>query len=343
MKSLNRFLGMATGVFLILLIAAVIISTIYVSSNKNIFTENNFGNGFNNVNWSWDWPWSNQEHSKDYETVIVEDSKQFDLPKNMYINVAIDEVIFIEESRTDVRVEYFSERPDTSNYEVEYATEDVDDSLYINSQISIRNLILDSDYESYIKIHVPLDFPLDRLELTMSMGEINQSSILENVTNLKIDAQLGDVNLDINGKKETLTVNCSMGNIDLTVDDSVETLDVSANFGKMDLKIEGTVNDLYASADMGDLTLNSSEEIQNMKVNASMGNIDGTFRKKVDSIEADCSMGNIHLTLYDNEASTVYADASMGNVNVNLPMVKESADPDFRLTASMGNIDLKIK
>ncbi len=337
MRSFNRFMGITALVLVVVLIGSIIFTSTYVASHRELLNELG-GNGV-----QWNWSFGSNERSSHYETLTQSDETSFALPESIILDIGTDELIFIEEDRKDILVVYVNEYPDTPLYQVDYHTEMKNDTLYITSSQNIKSLYLDKDYESRITIHVPQDFKLDTLDLTMSMGEITQQSIMNNVDNLILSANLGDIDVEIDSPKDSLSIDCAMGSIELDVNAPVKTLDCQASFGEVNLNLGSSVGSLSTSADMGSINITAQSDIQTVELSAQMGSITGNFDGRVDKMTADCDMGSINLEMEKTDGITAYIDADMGSVEIDddIDLVKENADPDYKLSAQMGDIEIK--
>lgn len=339
MKSMNRFMGITALVLAILLIASVVGGTVYVSTHKGLF--NDFGNinMFNSRNWNMNFSF-NGKKSSTFETLKTSKSDNFILAKSLVIDVAVDDITFIEEDRGDILVEYYNEHPDSPLYDVTYSAEETDETLYINSTYSVSNLFIDQTYESSITIHVPQDYECDTLDVTMSMGDLTDDSIFDGARNLNIHSNLGSINLEVTSPKDSLSVTCDMGDIDLTISAPIESFDAKTNFGEMNIDINDSVGSLWCDLDMGSLTINSDGTIDNANMTAKMGSLECSFNERVNKLTADANMGSINIDFGNNSDSTVYVNTNAGSIDSDLPVVKESSDPDFRFYANMGSINI---
>lgn len=336
---LNRFLGKTALILTILLIASVAFGSFYVSSNKSIWNALNF-NVYNGSNFNFNFSF-NGKRSSTFETLTTKKSDNFETVKDIVINVAVDNVSFVKEDRSDILVDYNNEHPDTPLYSTSYSSKETNGKLYINSTYSVSNLFIDKKYDSSIVIHVPNNYEADSLDLTMSMGDITDKSIYDNTKNLIIHANLGSVDVDITKPKNSLSVSCDMGDIDITLDAPVDTFDANANFGKISIKNDDKIGNLWCDLDMGSLDIHSSGTINNVSLSAKMGSIEGIFNGFVNKMTATANMGSIDLYFKNNDNSTVYADASAGSIHSELQTVKESNNPDFKFYANMGSINIR--
>lgn len=340
MKSFNKFLGLTSVVLLILLIGSIFVISMYLVSNPKIADD--FSIDFPH-NLSVNWGSFGGKRSSSFKTVVIEESKSFSVCDEIVIDTAFEDIIFVEEERDNILVEYYHEKPDTPLYKVSYSIDYTDDKLTITSNSTIRSLMTDKSYDRYVKIYVPNDYTFETLDLSSSLGEINNDSILSNVDNLIVNADLGDVNFEIESPKKSVTLNCDMGRLEFTSFASIESFDASCSLGDINIELMDPVGALWCTVDMGSLDISAEDTIDKATLNASMGNIDGKFKGHVGSMTAEADMGNITMSLHDNEESTAYADADLGDVDCDLPIVKKNTNPDFELYASLGNINVKLR
>lgn len=339
MKSINKFMGATALVLAFLFIASIVGGSIFISTHRwllNDFGNMNFVNGRNmDFNFSFD-----GKKSSTFETLTNSKTESFPLAKSIVIDVAMDKITFIEEDRTDIKIDYYNEQPDSPFYEVSYKAEELDGTLYINSTFSVSNLFIDQNYEHTITIYIPKDYECDLLDLNISMADITEDSIFDGARNINIHSNMGSIELEVTTPKDTLSITCDMGDIDLIVSAPIESIDVKTNFGEMNLDVNATVGTLWCNLDMGSLEIASDSVIDQVNLSAKMGSIECTFKEHINKLSADANMGSIDIEFGNNDDSTVYANANAGSIDSDLPVVKESSDPDFRIYANMGSISI---
>ena len=124
MKSFHRIMGYLSGIFVLMIIVSISISSSYMKRNEITFSQlfSETGSLQYGGNWSLSLEglFSNHLKSSDYETIRIEESNQFDLAKEIFISSSIEDVIFIEEDRSDIQVDYYRELPDTNADSVRY-------------------------------------------------------------------------------------------------------------------------------------------------------------------------------------------------------------------------------
>lgn len=345
MKSLNKVLGITAIVLVVLLFSTLIATSVYLTSNKEILEEFPSFHGFTNRSFYFNNSIGPHKRSSSFQTLEVSREDRFENPKSMVIDVAIEPILFIEEDRSDILVEYYHEYPDSSLYSFDYKTNMENDILYISSSYTVLDIFFDRDYESYIYIHVPTGYTLDTLDLTYDLGEVTDDSIFESVNDLNIHANLGDVNLSIDSPKNNLSITCDMGNIALITNAPIKKLNAEANFGKIELNLLETVGSLYTNLDMGNLELYAEGKIESAFTEADMGNIHADFKEQVKTLVARADFGNVSMTFYNNPSSTVYTNSDFGNTKISpdFKTVKEGDNPDFKVYTNMGQIELLTK
>lgn len=341
MRGFHKFLGITALILTIILILTLTFTGYYISRHKEILTKLQNIHFPNMSNVDYEWSLFNSQKSSSFETLTTTKTDYFELPETMVIDVSIEKIEFVEEDRSDILVEYYNEYPNSPLYNVDYNSNMMDGTLYISTSYKISDLFIDKTYKSKITIHVPKDYVFNNLDITLSMGELNDQSILKNVNNLKMTAKMGDITASITTPKESLVINTEAGNIDLDISAPVSVLESKSNFGETRLKLSEHVGSLICELDMGNLVIKSLKSIDVMSFTAKMGSIEGEFKDEIGKLVAIAEMGNIELTFDKNENATVYIDSDMGNIDTDFESVKESDNPDFKLYSNMGNITLK--
>lgn len=346
MKQFNRLMGITAIICIIALITSGIISLSYIASNKydfdNIF-EDEFYIDFSFHDFDFPSLFSTKKHSSSFETIIKEDSKEFNLVDEISINSSIEKIKFIEESRSNIKIDYYREKPDTKLYKTSYNSKIIDNKLIINSTLSTKNLITNIHYDGYINIYIPKDYKFNKIVIDTSLARISNESIYDNVDTLLLHAKLGDINIDINKPKDFLSIDCDLGDVDINVNSEIKSLDINLNMGSSNIKLANSVEKLICKNNMGEINLDSSGNLENVSLESDMGSITSVFKDHVKTLSASTSMGSIEATFYSNNNSIVYANKKLGSVNSDLPIVNNKTDADFIFTANMGSIDIKTK
>lgn len=340
MKGFHKFLGVTALLLTVILILTLSFTGYYISRHKEILTQ------FQNIhfptvtNVQYDWSLFNSQKSSTFETLTTSKTNNFDLPETIVIDVSLETIEFVEEDRTDILVEYYNEYPNSPLYKAEYFPELIDSTLYIRTNYKITDLFIDKKYDSKITLHVPKDYICKNLDITLSMGELNDKSIYKNASNLKLTAKLGDIDVNITTPKDTLIVNSEAGNIDLEISAPVSIFESKSNYGETKLDFNEKVGSLFCELDMGNLTVRTEKPIDIASLSAKMGNIEANFSENVEKLTASAEMGNVEMVFGNNNDSTVYIDTDMGNINSDFELVKENDHPDFKVYSNMGNVSL---
>jgi hypothetical protein len=330
-KSFNKYLGYTALILFIILILSALVSVSYINSNSDLQA----------IDFNGDFTFSLgsfSERSSNYDTVSITDSQTFSLKEKIIINSTWDEVLFIQEEREDILVECYVEKPDTPLYNVRYSMNETDDSLLINSETNIRNLMTDIDYVNYIKIYIPYDYECDTLDMTMSIGTINNDSIFDNIANLILTSDIGNIDVDITTPKKNLIVSCDLGDVAIKTTAEIDYFECSNDLGDMDIIIDNTVNTFVGSANMGSIDITANDSIDNVDLSSDLGSVTAIFKEPVAALTAETDLGSIDATFYKNDDATTYVENEFGNIYNDFEIVDSDADPDFYFYASLGSI-----
>lgn len=342
MKKFHKLLGTTALTLTIVLVLTTTFTGYYLSKHKEILTQfhtMNFAPFVTNVHY--DWSLINNQKSSSFKTITDTKKNNFPLCDTLVINVTLENLKFVEEDRTDILVEYTNEHPDTNLYQIDYRAEKIDQTLYVETEYAISDLFIDKEYKSGIVIHVPKNYTFKNMDMTLSMGQVNSDNIYEHVNNLKITSNLGDIRLDITTPKDSLIVDNDAGNMELTVSAPISEFEAKSSFGESKFEFEDTVKSIVCDLDMGNLTLETQKPIDQVSLVTNMGNINATFQEHVNRLTARSDVGNVDMKFHNNQDSTVFLEADMGNVNTDFTVVKENDHPDFKVSADLGNVNLK--
>jgi hypothetical protein len=309
MKSFNRFLGFSALILVILMITSFMIAFSYTVSHPDLF--DSFHISFSDsFNWN-----INNHKSSDYETIV--EAKNFttdNVISTISINSDFTEIIFIEEDRSDILVEQYLEKPNTSAYRTSYDVSVDDDELKIISSQSIFNIMLDRDYENKITIHVPNNVHFTTLDIKSALKEITKESILSNVDNIYIDDNIGRVTIDITSPKEVVKVTSDIGSITITGSSNISTLDLTSNLDSIYLDFDGNIDYLYMESDLGSINAIITGAIQAGNIVTDIGKVVLRFGSDIGSLDVTTSVGNIDL--YMRENFSTYAQSDTGSENI---------------------------
>lgn len=263
--------------------------------------------------------------------------------ENIRIDTDVAKLTFIQEDRTDIKVEYIYTKPDTNKYIIKYDPKISGNTLDISQNIITRNFfgsMNDSFYKNDLFIYVPEDFTVNQLSIDKSLGDIISSDFYSNATDIDFYSSLGDIDVTLANTKNSVTLKASMGKINLINNASIDKLEVSSNNGSIDIRSSEAIKDIAIDADMGSILLNADDKVNNCRIEANMGSITASFKEKVDSFNITCDMGDIEIDLYDNDDSIIGTDVSMGKLKTDFANASNSKG-DYYVECDMGNITLK--
>lgn len=310
-----------------------------IESSKKSWNNNwnvNWNNGNVNVSWS-------NNRFKKYKTInnSIVDNFSTATIKDIDIQTDISNLIFVEEDRQDVQVDYAYSKPDTSDYTVIYDAELKGNTLVIQQELKIKNYPSSIDaYDNDITIRIPKGLQVDQLSYHNNLGAIKDSFFYSRVKELELNASLGKIDIKLDNDLDKVKLVASMGDLKLVSDADITTLDMKADNGKLNLTSRGDIKNLIMNASMGSITTNNKGTIHNCTMNADMGSIRGTFYKQLKSLKVKCDMGSVDLTLYENDYTVFNTDVSMGKLTTDF---QKGSNKDFEIECDMGSITLRKK
>jgi hypothetical protein len=317
-------MGFLSGIFLLIIILSVTVASSYMQRNDISFED--LFDGSSSIQYGNDWNFNgnfifNQTNkSSDYETRIIEKNETFDIVDELFISTTIEEVVFVEEDRSDILVEYYRESPDTGAYDVKYKTSSTSNKLSVSTSLSIRNLRLNKEYKGKITIHIPSDYIFEKVTLDSGAAKIRTENIYS--------------------KTRALSIIASFGDIDITTDSPIEKVNVRCNLGSITLNVNKPINDLYIDCEMGDIKINTSSIIEYVSVVNNMGSINADFLENISGATFENNMGDINVTFHKNDDMAIYIDTNLGDTSSDYSTTS-SNNTNFSFMTNMGSIKVK--
>lgn len=344
MKSFHKTMGYLSGIFIIMIISSLAVSSSYMTRNnikfRDLFDGTTRLNFDENFDFQLDSLFNNLEKASHFDTKIIEKSDSFESVKELFISSSIEEISFIEEDRKDIKVDYFRELPNSKYYTVTYSASASNDKLTISAATAIKNLTINRDYKGSITVHVPNGYAFNKITLDSGISKLKTENIYPNTKNLTIISSLGDVDLDINNSLDSLSITSNLGSVKLKVEAAIKKLYVNCDLGKIDLSLNASVDDLSIEENLGDIFLTSESTLGVIKVKNNMGKIEGNFNGTIDGADFVNNMGNINITLADNDNISIYVETNLGSVDSDYPKTDKKST-DFKFTSNMGSIHVK--
>lgn len=338
MKSFHRTMGYLSSIFLLMIILSIVIASSYMNRNSisltQLFSEvgDISNNSTNNISF-----WGSGKSSSDYTTVNISESETFDLVEEIFVSASIEEVIFIEDDRDDILVEYHRERPDTSNYEVNYSANASNNKLSISATLKSKSISINKAYKGTIKIYVPNDYRFDKVTIDSGAAKITSENIYTNTNSLSAIASFGDIDFEINNPIDEVIISCNFGSIKVEVNESIKDFDVTCDLGEINLTLNDSIDTLTVNEDMGDVEINATSPLGSVNIQNNMGAIEAEFLESVEALVIENNMGDINVSLHDNDDITIYMDTDLGSVNSDFPTT-DLKSTNFQFKNNMGSI-----
>lgn len=340
MKSFHKTMGILSGIFLLMIIVSISVSSSYMTRHNITFPElfSETGNITYGVE-SGSSFWRTGEKSSNYETITIENSDSYELVDELFISASIEEILFVEEDRKDILVEYYRELPDTKNYQVNYKTTVLNNKLSISSTLKVNSLSINKDYEGFIKIYVPNDYQFDKVTIDSAAAKITSQNIYTKTNSLSAIASFGDIDIDIDSPIDEVIISCDLGSIEVNVNSKINNLDISCDLGEINLKLNEHVETLTISEDMGDIQLKASSTLGSVDIENNLGSIDAEFLENVNKVIIANDLGDINVDFYKNDDISIYIDTDLGNTSSDFTTIS-SKDADYKFTSNLGSIDV---
>lgn len=333
MKSFDRFLGISALVLFVVLMVSGMVAVSYVMGNPGMFNSANF-----RVDEDFHFSFSDTR-SSDYPTLNISQQNVFEVSEINAIKLDIDfaDVLYVEEDRDDILVKHYIEYPDTNNYSYTYSCNQSGDVINIRSSVRSYNLHMDLDYIQYITIYVPENMHLDVYELTSSIGSIGNDSIPSNVDLLYIEADLGDIRVDLTNHLNDLRLSADIGEIYATTTASIESLEITSPIGFVSLESSEAIHTLEIDSNIGDVYLVLGDITEYGHLEMDIASADITINGHVKEMNVDGNMGDITLTVASG--NTVYAYNDSENIYTEIPL-SDNDDANIDITTDIGQINI---
>ncbi|GKX31862.1 hypothetical protein SH1V18_43420 [Vallitalea longa] len=282
----------------------------------------------------------NNHYDKTGDT--IEDTFSKDNINEIDITTDVASISFIQEDRSDIKVEYIYTKPDIDNYAIDYNAEIKNKTLNITQHIKTRNFsgnINKDNYKNTLTIYVPKDFSIDNLYIKNNLGDINNNDFYSNVSDIiDITTSLGQIDITISNPKKSVKLISALGIVKLNNNSEIDNLEIIANSGDVNIESNSAIKNCTITANLGTVKIISNDELNNCELEANMGSINTTFKKHIDSFNIICDMGEINMKLYDNDNSLISAKASMGDIKSDFDTTKKRSP--YTIECSMGDITI---
>lgn len=250
MKTFNHFLGKTTLVLFLVFVISTSIAVAYAMVYPDVLDELAI------VNSDGDWNLVvNTNKTSDFDTIEVRNAYEVETPvPNIVIDIDTDQVVFIEEERDTIWIEYVAEQPKSDQYTLEtdfYADEE---TLYIHTSSAKSNLTVDKTYKRQINIHIPKDYLFNSISIKASSDLIDNGFIPTQVKSITIETPIASVDLDINTALERLVIDNDYGKIDLNIYEPINTLSINSSIGDITVLYETRVDTLILESDTSNIT-----------------------------------------------------------------------------------------
>lgn len=344
MKTFNRNLGYLAIIFFVMIIASVSVASSYMRRNDISFIDlfegtthiqfdDNFDLKLNSL-------LNDLEKSSHFDTKVIEKTSKFEPAKELFVSSSIEEIVFIEEDRDNIQIDYYRELPDSKYYTVDYNADSTKEKITVSASMSVKNLAINSDYKGSITIHVPKNYIFDKITIDSGISKLKDSNIYLNTKDLTILSSLGDVKLEITKPLETLHITSNLGSVNLDINSTIDKVMINCDLGKIDLTVNDPINILTLEENMGDIKLISNANINFTSIHNNMGRIDSEFNESVGGSDFYSNIGSIDVTFSKNKDISVFAKTSLGKVSSDFPTT-EKDKTNYKFESDMGSISIE--
>jgi len=334
MKSFNKFLGVLAIILFITMATSLFIAFSYAMSHPELLDSLQI-NITNDFNWG-----LSRAKSSDYDTIVEShDFNTLGSIEGIYIKTDIADIAFIMEDREDIYVEQYLEKPDTSAYKTTYDVSLDNNELKIISSQNTFNLLVDKDYTNKITIHVPLDAHFTTLDIETDLTDINDLSIINNVDNLYLNTDVGNIAINITSPKEIVKIASDIGTVAITGSSYINTLELSSNLDAISLDFNGSIDYLYINTDLGKVDSTITGDIKIATINTDIGDMNLEFDSDIGSLEIVTDQGNISLLI--SRSFNIYAHNDLNSITSDFPLMDKSSGNVISLESSLGAITIK--
>lgn len=297
MKSFNRFLGRTTLILFLVFVLSTSVAIAYALIYPEVFDELEVVNS----NGEWNLVVNNGRTS-DYETIEIRDAYEIEtLVPNIIIDIDTDQVVFIEEDRETIWVEYVAEQPKSDQYTLATDFYSDDDTLYIQTKSAISNLTIDQTYKRMINIHIPKDYYFDSISITASSVTIDNGFIPSNIKSVNIESPISIIELEISNPLDRLVIDSDYGKINLLINEPIKTLSINSDLGDIDVTYETAVDTFILESDTSNINIKAPKDTTLFIDNndditlLNEGTYNITYETESANIIINSDLGKIHL------------------------------------------------
>lgn len=341
----NHFLKNAVLISLAVISLTIILIHSYMDKHDltfDDFFESSFSNYSFNIRFdglTFDTIFSNHKAS-DYKTLTNYQDDVFEIVDNITISSTTEEIIFVHEDRSDIRVVYSRKHPNTPHYKLNYTTHKTSNHLAIESTLSISNLLINKIYSGSITLYLPNNYDCDQLTINSVYADIYNSSFPKSIKELTVTSNIGNIDFELEQILDKLVIELDMGNADIIIREPIDTIHINVNSGNLAINIHDSVKNLTLLVDLGNIEGDFIQVPDNIQVRSNLGNITLDFGNYVTQLDVTIDIGDIDLYLLKNDDSTVYYATDIGHGSSDIRTTDNKREANIILYNNIGSIDV---
>lgn len=342
----NTFIFKALLINLAIMALAILVIISYMDKNNLTFDslaeQSPWGlNLIRSDNYSFSgWTFNSDHPSSKYDTVILHEEDTFDAHEKILIESNLESINFIHEDRNDILVVFDREIPDTSKYNIDYTAKESSDQITVRSELSYQNLFTDIDYDGSITLYVPNNYHCEYLTIDSDFSKITNPVIPNSVEHLSIQANFGDIELNITNPIEDISIQMDFGELNLNVEETVDTLLIDADSAATKLNINGDVNELSIFTNFGSIDAVFDKVPNSIMISADVADVNLDFNDYISTLETNADLGDINIDVLSDETAQVYKTSDFTDFSSDLSSTARKSDASIIISIDVGSVDI---
>lgn len=342
----NQFIKNAILINLGVFAISIIVIISYMDNNNlsfpSIFEGSLFEVSFyDNYDWDVDVFDRASNASNQFDTLVLTEDNTFDLRDDILIESNMESVVFIHEDREDIRVVFEREVPDTSLYKVDYSAEVSTNRLVVRSHLSVRNLIVNSSYKGSITLYVPKDYECNSLTIESVFSNIDEKSIPENVGELFIKSDFGNVDMALEQRLNDFSLQMNTGNINLEINEAIDNVVLDTDGSSIKIDVDAPINEMKIINNVGSIEAKIKVAPETLDINCDVASVDLEFIDIINTMDIQSNMGDIKIEVDEEDNGIVYQTTELGDFKSDLDVTSSRMEANIFVSMDVGAVSIQ--
>ena len=274
-----------------------------------------------------------------YETKDLYEERAFEVRENIKIISSTEDILFIEESRDDIKVTFEREVPDTSRYNLHYDTRITSDQIVIDVDLRTNGYYAEKDYKGLITVYVPMDYHCNKLTID-SLVASQKISLPKDVDEVDISVDYGSIDLVVQSPLDVLELSLNVGDLYVQTNAPVNVIDLSLDAGELAFDLNDRTGSVKVKNNVGEIRATLVESPTTMEVDCDLGDVKIEFLEPVVTLDVKVSIGDLNIDVASDDKGLVYIDKDLVDFSSNLVTTNKKDKANIFLNVDLGDVEV---